>query len=522
MENEVDKQNIRRLERELDLCRPPISNFEGSEAHRDLHRIQQLLEEVQLDNKQLRIQLVEMSSRRPASEHNEVMIESPYRRKIEDMLGEPIAAMPREAQEQLLRLIVVYEKKEIELEETSERRNDKKSEASNQSPLMESATITDLINESKKALFCSSKFPQETDFSGYFQAAHIAEYPCITSQLVKCLEQISQHDAELTAQDHTCKDLESTINAEIALLYDKFVDQLKRHEEGTFQLEKKISELTSEREDLRIQLHQYNNLDTQSTNSESHVLQQTLRKTTQRAILHEINEQRLARKYSSMREQLDMEAAARVRADQNLLEMESHLKERIIYLEHWKAWTTGRLERLYNIVEESVPRLVHEQMQEELASLRTLYLEGNAEKTEIQLKMAECQDEVFEFIQLKNSLEIRLKTAQDELNNAMILLDEHKLLSKQCARGNISDSKLESLLKEASECRIENAKTNMALKSALARVEEISKQNVELSVSLKELQSVLVSYWRKICVSKINLLSMIALRFSLRENMRRY
>ena len=138
MENEVDKQNIRRLERELDLCRPPISNFEGSEAHRDLHRIQQLLEEVQLDNKQLRIQLVEMSSRRPASEHNEVMIESPYRRKIEDMLGEPIAAMPREAQEQLLRLIVVYEKKEIELEETSERRNDKKSEASNQSPLMES------------------------------------------------------------------------------------------------------------------------------------------------------------------------------------------------------------------------------------------------------------------------------------------------------------------------------------------------------------------------------------------------
>uniref|UniRef100_A0A7S2KZJ3 Uncharacterized protein n=1 Tax=Leptocylindrus danicus TaxID=163516 RepID=A0A7S2KZJ3_9STRA len=182
-----------------------------------------------------------------------------------------------------------------------------------------------------------------------------------------------------------------------------------------------------------------------------------------------------------MREQLNVEAAARVRADQNLLEMESHLKRRIVYLEHWKAWMTRRFERLVNIVEMSVPHLVHEQTQEELVELRKLYREGNIEKTEVQLKLVECQDEVFDLIQLQSNLEARLKSAHDERNNAMVLLHEEKLLSKQYARGNMSNSKLESLLKEASECRNENAKTNMALQSALARIDKVSKENTTLS-----------------------------------------
>ena len=179
-----------------------------------------------------------------------------------------------------------------------------------------------------------------------------------------------------------------------ALLYKEHMESVEKSVDSEKRLNRQIDELRGEREALTLRVTRYQELaaleEKESSNPSS--VHKALRDLTRRVTVHEVNEQTLARKYGSLESQLKVEAEARVRAENSLVEIEVSSRKRILYLEQWKSYSVELTERLQRQLAKSVPDSEHNKVLRELEMIREDYLDLLHKEADVRLRLTEQKD----------------------------------------------------------------------------------------------------------------------------------
>ncbi|CAN0076060.1 unnamed protein product, partial [Ectocarpus fasciculatus] len=267
----------------------------------------------------------------------------------------------------------------------------------------------------------------------------------VNAQLVEALEQLQAREAELDEHEELIVRYESHLSdmrAQAAALYRDHADREKEYDEKQKASKAEAGVLREERDALAVRARRLQEvLDVEDEAADDPTApHRALRDLSRKVIVLEVNEAVMARRFASVKEQLQVESEARVASERDFLEMSTAGKTRVLYLEQWKAGASARLLRLQQRLDVSVPeqdlactRRELEQLQEEFLGLLHSSAESRVEVTKLR------------------GLPERVRQLEEEVSSARTSLAAAEETSQQAnLRLEKADARAEAAAKEAS------------------------------------------------------------------------
>jgi len=531
----TDKLTIERLEREISGL---DSNYTTNSAslNPEILAMKELLEQLQQDNKQLRDTILNNHSssafQSVATNNNRLTMTAQIRQNIETVLQEPVAEMNPIAEAQLTRLHSAYEEMSDEVKHLKKQvERAANSQSTNADVARLSAEVAKMINlahpngvpgtsENNNGTQTPAHYGTTTQTPNTVSFGHTTKFPLKTpstpggqqmlskqlsalslppeewaeevrelnGQLVECLEQLADREKELDDHEELLRRYEGHLGAmrqQTALLYKEHMEHSESAKSTEKRLNTAIDELRSERDSLVLRVQRYQELadleEKESTNPSS--IHKAIRDLTRRVTVHEVNEQKLARKYGSLQGQLQVEAESRVRAENNLIEAEEHTRKRILYLEQYKAHSIQLTERLQRQLDKSVPEAEHNKSQRELEMLREDYLDLLHKEADVRLRLTEQKElprKVKRYQHKADELELALTRANSNCAAISEELEHQKMLTAMASSSNHNQD-INTLVQEAARFRGEAARLELEFKSADATVKKLTQRTMEIS-----------------------------------------
>ena len=507
--------------------------------HTELFAMKEMLENLQKDNRSLTETISKISTEgggfRPFNADSAATSLTPQIRKQAEMvIQEPLVDMPQPAQMQFSKLVEAHASlTEDIMDLRKELKDAKKAAHSSEDVARLSQEVAKMINlaggvpaqqqqqtpggiggalqtPNTVSFGNTVKFPMKTPNTPGGQAMLSKQLNALSlppeewaeevrelnGQLIECLEQLSDREKELEEHEELLRRYEGHLGSmrqQSALLYKEHMESVEKSVDSEKRLNRQIDELRGEREALTLRVTRYQELaaleEKESSNPSS--VHKALRDLTRRVTVHEVNEQTLARKYGSLESQLKVEAEARVRAENSLVEIEVSSRKRILYLEQWKSYSVELTERLQRQLAKSVPDSEHNKVLRELEMIREDYLDLLHKEADVRLRLTEQKDlprKLKRYQHKADELEIQLVKAQADAKAAGEELEHQKMLTNM-AGSNGSNGDINVLVAEAARFRGEAARFELEFKSADATVKKLTQRVVEFSTendSLRE------------------------------------
>jgi len=320
----------------------------------------------------------------------------------------------------------------------------------------------------------------------------VEEVKQLNGQLVEALEQLHERELELEEQNDVTSVLEENlvhIKQQMASLYHDFAhraDTWERTEKDAKHLEKT---LTDERNDLKLKLQRMQDVLAHVKKEDPEALESKYTEASRKCAVYEINEAVLSRKYVSQSEMLDAEREKCNKYEREFVEMESGLKQRILYLEQYKQSAGSRIAFLQGKLDTSVPIQDFSSIQKELDALREEHL--SVLRREVDARVAALkgkeQGQQLRAIRLSSTLmQAELQTSRAAAINLAAQLENQKEITNRAvgARGNADMS---SFVSDIALFRGEVGRLEVEHTAAVRRSEALKE---ELTLVTREADSV--------------------------------
>ena len=303
----------------------------------------------------------------------------------------------------------------------------------------------------------------------------------LNGQLVECLEQLHERELELSEQHTITSTLEESlisIKQQMAALYHDFANKAETWEKREKEYKDSCQTLLYERDDLKLKLKRSSELTDHMKKGDPEALENKLVEATRKMAVLETNESVLSRKYCSLQEIADKEREERQKLEADFVEMESSLKQRILYLEQYKSTASARMTYLQGKLESSVSRVDFEAAHKELEYLREEHLSVLRREVEARVAMVEGRES-------KNTLRaLRLDYAmmQSELEaakaNAANLTSqlEHQRETTERVLASKANAELSSVVSDMAVFRGEAGRLEVELASSRRKADAAMEQ----------------------------------------------
>lgn len=316
----------------------------------------------------------------------------------------------------------------------------------------------------------------------------------INGQLVECLEQLFERERELEESSALVAGLEDSLVAikqQMASVYYDFAQRSESWEAREKEMKAANISLHNERDDLQLKVRRMQEVTSHLNREDPKSIEDKLMEVSRKLTIYEVNEAILARKYTSQAEQLANEQQTRERIEANFVEMESLLKKRILYLEHYKLSAGSRLGYLQGRVDSSVPQGDYLELQTELECLREEHLKALRREVDARVTALHAKEQAAELRILRATLahlEADLTAARSSANNLAGQLEHQKEYTTRAlsAAGHKSSSELSSIISEMAKYRGETGRLEVELAAATRRAEAISEQMALVSKEAAE------------------------------------
>jgi chromosome segregation ATPase len=532
IEIETYKLTVERLEREVSGLDANYGS--GASAGGEMFAMKEMMQQMQDDNKTLRETLA-TNAANPANDPNNFYRHTGaassmtplIRKRVEEVLQEPIADMNPDAQNQFTKLVESHAALTDEILSLKMEVKATQNAASSQDVARLSQEVAKIINlagiqqpgqnadasatpgqqhapqtPGTVSFGHTVKFPMKTPNTPGGQAMLSKQLNALSlppeewaeevrelnGQLIEALEQLSDREKELDDHEELLRRYEGHLGAmrqQTALLYKEHIEATEKSDNTEKRLNRQVDELKAEREALTLRVERYAELaaleEKESTNPSS--VHKALRDLTRRVTVHEVNEQQLARKYGSQQEQLKVEAEARVRAEKNLVEIEATTSKRTLYLEQYKAQAVELTERLQRQLEKSVPDVEHKKVLRELELLREDYLDLLHKEADVRLRLTEQKElprKLKRYQHKADELQLALTKAEADCKASTDELEHQKMLTMMASSTN-QNQDINTLVQEAARFRGEAARLELEHKSGVETVKKLTQRAVELS-----------------------------------------
>eukprot|EP00903_Cladosiphon_okamuranus_P020140 g18493.t1 len=254
----------------------------------------------------------------------------------------------------------------------------------------------------------------------------------VNAQLVEALEQLHAREVELDEHEELIARYEthlSDMRAQAAALYREHANREVELEDKQKASREEAEGLREERDALAIRARRLEEvLQVEDEAAEDPTApHRALRELSRKVTVFEVNEAVMARRYASVKEQLQMESEARAASERDFAEMSTAGKTRVLYLEQWKAGASARLLRLQQRLDVSVPeqdlvcaRRELEQLQGEFLAL----LQSSAESRVQVARLSGLSETVRQLEQDLASARTELAASEEGLKQATFRLEK--------------------------------------------------------------------------------------------------
>lgn len=313
-----------------------------------------------------------------------------------------------------------------------------------------------------------------------------AEVKDLYAQLVQCLEQLFERDIELEQTRGFVKTYESQLGdmkLQMTILYHDFAQRSRQWNEQQRSNQEEKKTLHDEIDDLRLKVRRLQEMNLLYQREDPDAIQNKLSEVTRRAMILEVNEAILSRKYISATESLAVEQKRRTEIHSDFVEMEGALKERILFLEHFKETATMQLTRLQAKLDNTVPADDFQSALTELASLREDHLHALRRQAEHQSASLAALDAAREVRSLRLVLaEAKHETERLRASNHALQtqLGAQKDATTRIATAAQSSAEVAALVSELATCKGEASRLDFELLAQHRRVESLTDSLTEV------------------------------------------
>mmetsp|Transcript_30679 Transcript_30679/g.94904 ORF Transcript_30679/g.94904 Transcript_30679/m.94904 type:complete len:301 (-) Transcript_30679:3160-4062(-) len=141
----------------------------------------------------------------------------------------------------------------------------------------------------------------------------------------------------------------------VAACYNNHLRKLNSSQQQASLVRQRLAAVQEQRSLLETKLHvldkQYKSCQEKTSNCTE------CQKCARQITSYEVNELQMKRRHAIVHEELTLEKARRVHAENAINDLEATLRIRVLYLELWKQGASARIDRLQAEVEESTPKL---------------------------------------------------------------------------------------------------------------------------------------------------------------------
>jgi chromosome segregation ATPase len=345
----------------------------------------------------------------------------------------------------------------------------------------------------------------------------------LTFHLMESLEQLYEREQDLEVQKSLVKKFEENlveIKLQMTLLYHEFANSKDTWSKKEKEILGENKVLLNERDDLKLKLKRtqdiLNLLQKNETNKDS--LELKLIELTRKITIYEVNENILSRKYISLNEILEVETKRRLELQNDFIEMESLLKQRILYLEQYKIRSSSRLSFVQMKLDSCVPQDDYLAVQLELENLREDHLNTLRREIETRVNILKILHKEKEYNQMKLVFQQR-SIEVEKLNNQVLSLEKELIHQKELtnralvsANSTVEISNLVSEMAryrgEVSRLEVELLSSNQKLELLTTNINDCLGENDKLMNRVKELEKRESEYLDKESSARKELLQM--------------
>lgn len=321
------------------------------------------------------------------------------------------------------------------------------------------------------------------------------------AQLVECLETLFERDYELQASKELVDTYErslSDMKLQSSVLYHDFAQRNQSWAQQERNYKQDLAEKSAQIDDLQLKVRRLQEMHAHLQQEDPAALAQQLHAQTRKLMIYEVNEAILSRKYMSLNETLQSETRQKTQLQADFLEMESSLKERILFLEHFKEHATQQLVYLQTKLEHTVSAEDYKALTLELESLREDHLHTLRREVEARGGALAAEEHSRALRSLRLVLQqrnVELSTSAAELDTLRAQVTQATDLAQRSLAASQSPQEVAQLVSEmakskgdVSRLQVELLAANTRAQSLQESLEEVLKEVEDKAARIRELE----------------------------------
>ena len=309
----------------------------------------------------------------------------------------------------------------------------------------------------------------------------VEEVKQLNGQLVEALEQLHEREMELEEQQVVTSALEENlvnIKQQMAGLYHDFAQRSESWEARDKDAKQQEKLLSDERNDLKLKLQRMQDVLSHVKKEDPESLEAKLVESTRKVAVYEINEAVLSRKYVSQTEMLDAEREKCNKLEREFVDMETSLKQRILFLEQYKQSAGSRIAFLQGKLDTSVPASDFSSVQKELDALREEHLAVLRREVDARVAALRFKEQANQLraIRLNSALlQAELQASRATAVNLAGQLENQKEITNR-AVGSRGNTDMSSFVSDIALFRGEVGRLEVEMTAAARRSEALSEE----------------------------------------------
>ena len=226
------------------------------------------------------------------------------------------------------------------------------------------------------------------------------ELSSVNGQLIESLEELAAREdeiKELTSQLQNVQGKLKDIAAKETLLYREHIAMKKSMDQDLKRLNKKLEATELEREKMAVKAARLDQLvavlEVEDGEGDPFAkLRDTIRELTRQVAKYEVNQSIMSRKHNLLKEENKGLQSRYQVINKDFIESNRTLKLRILYLELWRKGAQAAMEENQRLMDNMVPRDIHEKYKRKLQSLQDRYKELLVKEAEVRTIRAAERD----------------------------------------------------------------------------------------------------------------------------------
>ncbi|GBG27827.1 Centrosomal protein of 290 kDa [Hondaea fermentalgiana] len=305
------------------------------------------------------------------------------------------------------------------------------------------------------------------------------------NRLTACMERLMKKERENARLQESLGKYATKIEthaAQMALLYREHAQAKQAWTRETSGLRKEADEARGERDALRAKARRLDTL-CAVLDGDDHDARTHAKDLTRKVALLEVNEVVLARRYNLVVEEERSVRHEKESLQHEMVQAETALRERVLYLEEWKAGAQAQLDAMQTSMDRLVPRDAHEQVVRKLATTNHKYRDLLGREAQLRGRTSGAQALRRRVHELETELEL-LRAESTRAKKEAIAVKEQFDWLQQRSKGEGSVPDQADVLQQVAKFKGEAVEKEIVLASVMKKTAILEKRASELQAEL--------------------------------------